>query len=227
MRIPPDNLNGGSVYVDGQGLRQLRRSLRWTQEEAAEKAGYTDRLIRKLETGGPVNVQTLKDIVEAYREHSGESLSLAAESFIREQTRTMLESLARQWFERIFNKRDLEAINELVSPDVRLLAEGATHIGREAIRIRVQAVLDAFNPLRLTIESVLVDGDSIVVYWMVKKKHVAEFLGVPATNRWVTMRGSSHARFKNHQIIDARDHWDVYDLIQQLTLPDKSTRRLQ
>ena len=224
MQIPPENLNGDSVCVDGQGLKQLRRSLRWTQDQAAEKAGYTDRLIRKLERGGPVNVQTLKDVVEAYREHSEESQSVAAESFIREQTRTMVESLARQWFERIFNKRDIEAINELIAPEVRLLAEGITHVGRDAIRERVQAVLDAFNPLRLTIENVLVDGDSTVVYWKVKKKHIAEFLSIPATNRWVTLRGSSHARFENNQIIEARDHWDIHDLIQQLTRPDKSAR---
>lgn len=224
MYRQPTSPNGDSVFVDGLQLRQLRQSLRWTQEHAAEKAGYTDRLIRKLERGGPVNVQTLKDVVEAYAAASAVAVALDVETLIFQQTRTMVESLARQWFERIFDKREIEAINELVAPNVLLLAEGATHVGRDAMRDRVQAVLDAFNPLKLTIEKVLVDGDSTVVYWMVKKKHIAEFLGIPATNRWVTLRGSSHARFKNHQIIEARDHWDVHDLIQQLTRPGKTAR---
>ena len=224
MHRQSTSVNGDSVFVDGLQLRQLRQSLRWTQEQAAEKSGYTDRLIRKLERGGPVNVQTLKDVVEAYGASSVELLSVTAESFIREQTRTMMESLARQWFERIFNKREIDAINELVAPSVMLLAEGTTHVGRDAMRDRVQAVLNAFNPLQLTIEKVLVDGDSTVVYWMVKKKHIAEFLGIPATNRWVKLRGSSHARFENNQIIEARDHWDIHDLIQQLTRPEETAR---
>ena len=52
----------------------------------------------------------------------------------------------------------------------------------------------------------------------------AEFLGIPATNRWVKLRGSSHARFENNQIIEARDHWDIHDLIQQLTRPEETAR---
>ena len=223
MQVLGDNFNGDSVFVDGARLKQLRLSRRWTQDQAAEKSGYTDRLIRKLERGGPVNIQTLRNVVQAYIEDSALPVHPAAESFIREQTRMMLESLARQWFERIFNKREIEAINELVAPNVLLLAEGATHVGRDAMRDRVQAVLNAFNPLKLTIEKVLVDGDSTVVYWMVKKKHIAEFLGIQATNRWVKLRGSSHARFENSQIIEARDHWDVHDLIQQLTRPEETT----
>lgn len=223
MQIPVESPNGDSVFVDGAQLKQLRQSRRWTQDQAAEKAGYTDRLIRKLERGGPVNIQTLKNVVQAYIENSELPDCPSAESFIREQTRTMVESLARQWFERIFNNRDIEAINELVAPNVKLLADGATHVGRDAIRERVQTLLDAFNPLKLTIEKVLVDGDSTVVYWMVKKKHIAEFLGIPATNRWVKLRGSSHARFENNQIIEARDHWDIHDLVQQLTRPDDSS----
>ena len=32
------------------------------------------------------------------------------------------------------------------------------------------------------------------------------------------------ARFENNQIIEARDHWDIHDLIQQLTRPDETAR---
>ncbi|MFY9256219.1 MAG: ester cyclase [Fuerstiella sp.] len=224
MQRQSTSSNGDSVFVDGLQLRELRRSLRWTQEQAAEEAGYTDRLIRKLERGGPVNVQTLKDVVEAYVASNAGGMSLAAETFIRGQTRSMMESLARQWLERIFNKREIEAINELVAPNAMLLAEGATHVGSDAIRVRVQTILKAFNPLKMTIEKVLVDGDSTVVYWMVKKKHIAEFLGIPATNRWVKLHGSSHARFENNQIIEARDHWDIHDVIQQQTRPSEAAR---
>ena len=60
-------------------------------------------------------------------------------------------------------------------------------------------------------------GDTAIAYWVVEKKHVGEFLGIPPTNKWVTLRGSSLAVFRDGVIVESRDHWDVQDLVQQLT----------
>lgn len=213
MRISADVPNGDSVFVDGERLKQLRQSCHWTQEQAAEKAGYTDRLIRKLERGGPVNIQTLRNVVEAYHEESGLSIRVAAESFIREENRAMMESLSRQWFESILIKRNVNAIDQLVAANAKLFAEGTAFHGRAAIRERLQTVLDAFNPLCVSAEQVLVDGNSTAVFWLKRAKHIGTFLGIPATNRWVTLRGCFHARFQNRQITEARDHWDIHNLL--------------
>jgi len=57
----------GFCVVD-QRLRRARLDAGLTQTELAEKAGYCDRLIRKAESGGRLNFQTLADIVSALRE---------------------------------------------------------------------------------------------------------------------------------------------------------------
>lgn len=204
-----------SLLVHGDRLRAFRQAVKLTQEEAANRSGYTDRLIRKLERGGPVNLQTLRDVLDAYSELSAEIRAVHLEELII-QHRTP-EQLIREWFERVFNQREFSAIDELMHPNVELFAEGETRHGREVIRQRIAALLGAFQPLKITVESIVTGPDHVVAYWHVVKTHSGEFLGIPATDKEVELRGSSYARFVNEQIIEARDHWDVQDLIQKLT----------
>lgn len=51
--------------VNTQVLRELRVKRGWSQKELAEKAGYTDRLVRKAEFGGKLDVETIRNIAEA------------------------------------------------------------------------------------------------------------------------------------------------------------------
>lgn len=52
--------------VDGEQLRQLRKVIGWTQAAAANRTGYTERLIRKMEKGGPIERQTLRRVIDIY-----------------------------------------------------------------------------------------------------------------------------------------------------------------
>ncbi|APZ90891.1 putative ester cyclase [Fuerstiella marisgermanici] len=221
MMTDPDSVfRSGSVRVDGRRLKEIRHALGWTQQVAANKSGYTDRLIRKLERGGPVATDTLKDILDTYRESQpqGSQPRLPqSDQLVVRYSNPQVEGLTRSWFKRAFNKRDLSVIDDLMHERVLLYAEGSTLRGRAPIRQRISAIHMAFNPLELTVENVLVDGNSAVAYWSVRKKHVAEFLGIPATHRWVSLKGSSLAVFRDRQIVEARDHWDVQHLVEQLT----------
>jgi transcriptional regulator with XRE-family HTH domain len=51
--------------INTQVLRELRVKRGWSQRELAEKAGYTDRLVRKAEFGGKLDVETIRNIAEA------------------------------------------------------------------------------------------------------------------------------------------------------------------
>ena len=206
-----------SVPVDGERLRKFRHTVGLTQEEAAARSGYTERLIRKLERGGPVQLQTVKDVLEAYAQLSAEIRTYPLELILLHPNSQTPEKLIRNWFERVFNQRDLAAIDELMHTEVVLFAEGETRMGRQTIRERVAAILRGFDPLHIEIENIIAGPDHGVAYWHVEKTHVGEFLGIPATGKTVTLRGSSYAKFANDQIIEGRDHWDVQDLVQKLT----------
>lgn len=61
----------GRIYVsrfqpvNTQMLRELRLKRGWSQKDLAEKAGYSDRLVRKAECGGKLDVETIRNIAEA------------------------------------------------------------------------------------------------------------------------------------------------------------------
>lgn len=54
-----------TVPVNGHKLQTLRQLAGLTQEQLAEKAGYSDRLIRKAEASGPLRKSTIADLAAA------------------------------------------------------------------------------------------------------------------------------------------------------------------
>ena len=124
--------------------------------------------------------------------------------------------LIRQWFQSAFNERNLGAIERFMHPNILLVAEGKEVSGHDAIRTRVKTLLDAFDPIRITVDQIVSEGDTVVCYWQVTKTHIGEFASVPATGKTVCIRGSSMAKFEDGKIIEARDHWDISHLIEKL-----------
>lgn len=54
-----------TTLVNGQRLQAFRQQAGLTQEELAERSGYTDRLIRKAEASCPLRKSTIADLAEA------------------------------------------------------------------------------------------------------------------------------------------------------------------
>lgn len=93
--------------------------------------------------------------------------------------------------------------------------------GRSIIE-RVNAVLLEFNPLTITVDYFVCDGNQVVTYWSVTNRHVGTFAWIAAIDLWVKIKGSSFAVFQDGRIMHARDHWDVQDLIDQLVTSEDS-----
>ncbi|MCC9600966.1 ester cyclase [Stieleria sp. JC731] len=207
--------SGRGLPVDGKALRDRRIRLGLTQEAAAKLAGYSDRVLRKLEQGGPVLLQTLDDVVETYNQKDP-IVKLPVSAFLSSEPEGDVAAFCRRWFDCVYNQRDLSVIDEMMSEHVEILSEGEVRHGRDVIRNRVSHVLSAFDPLTLTVESIITQANAFAVYWSVRKKHVGEFLGIPASGRWIEVKGSSQATVHNGQIISVRDHWDIDDCIRQI-----------
>ncbi|EAQ82269.1 hypothetical protein DSM3645_01105 [Blastopirellula marina DSM 3645] len=211
-----------SIHVDGARLKSIRLQLGLTQETVATATGYTDRLVRKLENGGPVNCQTLNDFITYYKMILSRVGTPALERDICFQTLSVQpdsdrEAIVRKWFEQAYNQRSLDCVNEVFHPDVLLIAEGQMLQGSEEITKRVAAVLAGFDPLHLEVESVFSQENIVITYWRATKTHAGPFLGIQPTGRTVSIRGNSMAKFQGDKIIEVRDHWDVQDLLAKLT----------
>jgi|JI6StandDraft_1071083.scaffolds.fasta_scaffold78172_2 transcriptional regulator with XRE-family HTH domain len=97
--------------VNTQVLRELRLKRGWSQKELAEKAGYSDRLVRKAEFGGKLDVDTIRNIAEA--------LSTLNEKITLDFLTNDVLSVAKT-FMQFFDERGagmLPAINHYIAPD--------------------------------------------------------------------------------------------------------------
>lgn len=53
------------LRINKWNFRKLRQECGYTQQRLAEISGYTDRLIRKAESGGYLNTETIEDLCDA------------------------------------------------------------------------------------------------------------------------------------------------------------------
>jgi steroid delta-isomerase-like uncharacterized protein len=127
-------------------------------------------------------------------------------------------SIVRQLYEVIWNKRRLEVLSELVSPSHALHGPNfsGSSIGPEAYRRQVALFLAGFPDLHWTIEDTVTEKEKVVILWNFTGTHKGEFMGVPATNKKVSIEGITIHEIGNGKIMDSYVNWDTWGLMQQI-----------
>jgi predicted ester cyclase len=93
------------------------------------------------------------------------------------------KTLARRWFEDLFNRGDLDAAQEILS------AEFVDHLpreeerGLEELKQYIMKYRAAFPDIRDTIDKLVAEGEKMVVRWTSRGSHQGEFMGVAPTGR--------------------------------------------
>jgi len=127
-------------------------------------------------------------------------------------------SLIRRWFEEVWNKGRMEAIDEMASPDAigHGQAQHDTDIGLKEFRIFATDLRRAFPDFKVTIDRVIEQGDIVVARWTTTMTHKGTFLGFPATGKKVTVSGTSMQSIENGKIVEGWDNWDQLGLLVQI-----------
>ena len=123
----------------------------------------------------------------------------------------------KEYFQVIFVQRQIHRLPEFICPNIRFVGEGATRYGYKVIEQRAKALLTAFDPIEFNFERIYSKNQIVVGTWVARQKHSGEFQGVPATGRWVELRGTSIAHCIDGLFVEAEDQFDVDGLIRQLT----------
>lgn len=128
------------------------------------------------------------------------------------------KSIVRRLYEEVWNKRKLHLMGELVSPSHALHGPNfsGSAIGPEAYKRQVALLVAAFPDLRFTIEDTVTEQDKVVVCWTRSGTHKGEYMGIPATNKKVSVDGITVHHIANGRIMDSYAIWDVWDMMQQL-----------
>jgi predicted ester cyclase len=69
----------------------------------------------------------------------------------------------------------------------------------------------------LRVEDMVAEGDKVVTRWTMTATHSGEFMGVPPTDRRLTMSGIIIDRFVDGRVVEAWESFDMHGLMAQLT----------
>ncbi len=128
------------------------------------------------------------------------------------------KAIVRRLYEEVWNKRRLELVDEIISPSHALHDPNVSGsaVGPEAYKRQVTRFITAFPDLRLTIEDMVGENEKLAVAWTISGTHKGEFMGIPATNKKVSVDGITINHIVNAKIMDSYISWDAWGAMQQL-----------
>jgi steroid delta-isomerase-like uncharacterized protein len=128
------------------------------------------------------------------------------------------KAIVRRLYEEVWNKRKLEVINEIISPSHAIQApnNSGSSIGPEAYKRNVLLFFAGYPDLHWTIEDTIAEKDKVVACWTISGTHKGDYMGVPATNKKVSVDGITIHHIANGKIMDSYVSWDIWGMMQQL-----------
>jgi predicted ester cyclase len=123
------------------------------------------------------------------------------------------KALARRYLEEIWDKGNVDLIDELFTTDfVRHgppAVEGEVR-GPEGFKGLVSTYHAGFPDFRVTIDDMIAEGDSVVSRWTVRGTHQGELMGSAPTGNQVTFTGYLFDRIVGSKI---EEEWVDYDTL--------------
>jgi steroid delta-isomerase-like uncharacterized protein len=128
------------------------------------------------------------------------------------------KAIAARFYE-VYNKGDMELIDELFSPDFvgkDPNDPSLEHRGRKGVKRVVAAFRNAFPDLEGTLEDQTAEDDKVVNRYTGQGTHRGEFLGVAPTGREVELSGVTIFRLRGGKFVVGWDFYDGLGLLRQL-----------
>jgi steroid delta-isomerase-like uncharacterized protein len=126
------------------------------------------------------------------------------------------KAIIRRWIE-AFNQRDLQGEADVLAPGfVAHVPAASRPLGLEAWRQFTAPFVEAFPDLRLTIQDITAEGDTVAARVAFHGTHRGEFQGLPPTGKQVAFSSMEFNRVVDGKV---EEHWveiNLLGLVQQL-----------
>jgi steroid delta-isomerase-like uncharacterized protein len=127
------------------------------------------------------------------------------------------KALVRRWFEEVWNKGRVDAIDEMLAPDAVVHDLGPTDLrGADGFKPFHAAFRSAFPDIRLRIDHMVAEGDMVAARWSATATHRGDGLGVAATGRPVRLSGMVFVRVDGGRMVEGWNNFDQLGMFQQL-----------
>jgi steroid delta-isomerase-like uncharacterized protein len=129
------------------------------------------------------------------------------------------KALVRRYFEEIWGKGNLDAIEELFTTDFVRHGPTATERevrGLESFKGLVSMYHSALPDLQVPIEDLIAEGDRVVTRWTARGTHQGELMGNAPTGSQASITGILIDRISGGKIEEEWVDYDTLHLMQQI-----------
>ncbi len=122
----------------------------------------------------------------------------------------------RQIIDQGWNKGNMDALDDLISPDFVNRTASKSNETRDGFKQRVQMIRTAFPDWEMTADEMLGEGDRVVTRWRARGTHRGSFRGIAATGKKIEVTGIAIDRVLDGKRVVGWVEWDMLGLLQQL-----------
>jgi steroid delta-isomerase-like uncharacterized protein len=127
------------------------------------------------------------------------------------------KALVRRFVEEAFNKGNLDVADEVYASNfVSHESAGPVERDPEYVKQFVGTYRGAFPDGHTTVEAVIAEGDKVAYRWTFRGTHRGELMGIPPTERQVTITGITLDRVSGGKIDEEWNNFDQLGMLQQL-----------
>ena len=127
--------------------------------------------------------------------------------------------LIRRFYEEVFNKRNLAALDEFYAPDhVDHTLPPGLPVGPEGTKQAIAMILSGFPDLHVTIEDMIAEGDKVVIRFTTHGTQLGRLGGIPPTGKQVAVSTIEITRIADGRIVEDWGLDDRLGMLQQLGL---------
>jgi steroid delta-isomerase-like uncharacterized protein len=128
------------------------------------------------------------------------------------------KKVVQRFIEECWNQGNLNKASELLVDQVRFHDPVFPGLcpGIQNIKSHIELCRKAFPDLKFAIDDTIAERDEVVVHWTAAGTQKGAFLGMPATNRKVSLEGTSIYRLKDSKITEEHANWNLATMMAQL-----------
>ena len=127
------------------------------------------------------------------------------------------KAVARRLVEEVWNKGNFEVADEILAPDfVANNVPPGIPPDREGLKQFIAMYRGAFPDVGLHIEDQIAEGDMVVTRFTAHGTHQGELMGIPPTNKPITVTGIGISRIVEGRIRENWNNFDQYGMLVQL-----------
>lgn len=129
------------------------------------------------------------------------------------------KALIRRFYEEVFNKKNLAAIDDFFAPDhVDHTLPPGLPVGPEGTKQAIAMTLSGFPDLHITVEDMIAEGDKVVTWFTTHGTQQGALGSIPPTGKHVTVSTIEITRIAGGKIVEDWGLDDRLGMLQQLGL---------